>query len=511
MTRPDEPAIPERAANKGAIAHAWTIVNTWLRMDFFGADSRDTGSALTSTIFSQSFFALVVAAMLFEPGQVSATSFAAANLSFSTLLVGIGALGDPQRAHRRRRADQALLGTAPIPTNTLPIARALHGSFYVALITTGMAIPPAILGHWLADGRASFVPLYIVHAIALSSACSGGVALALRIVERVASRGSAMLFAGTLRAVLLGGGFIAFALCLKIVDESVDALPGGATAAWSWPPYWSARALAHPSEFAPMALLLGLLLGLWFANAWIAETPLRSSRSFRRPGGWLARAEATLAGSGPRLGATRFVATMLFRSASFRGRVLPLLGVPVAMTILAFLGDDGDHALFLGMAMQFPAIYLPFLIGFLPSGERKGVGRVFATSPVAIPELARDAIRIALTTRVLTPVLVLATALAWVAGLPILDALLLLSFSWGAAVILLHQQTMHVDAMPFSVDSDEPPAAEFGGILAAGIVLGAAGAAYAATSTQPLIAPIGPALAIVATVLLTRIKTREAS
>ncbi len=449
-------------------------------MDFFGDPQRDTGSALTSTIFSQSFLALILAALLLDDRH-GLVAYAVANLSLSTLFVGIGALADPQRALRRRAADAALLHTAPISRGSIALARAMHGAFYTALVTTGMAIPPAILCYWVADESFVVVPLYIAHACVLSAACAGGLAIVLRIAEHAAGRAKALLLAGTLRALFLGGGFIAFALCLRALDETAEALPVGRAGAWCWPPYWSARLLQNPLDETAWLALGGLLLLIAVLGTWIRENATPKSRAVGRgrftP---LAALERRLAGPGALRGATRFCATMLYRSPSFRARVLPLLGVPIAMTVLAFTSEDErGNRLLLGMTLQFPTIYLPFLIGFLPNADRKGTGRVFDTSPRATLALAREAGLIALTTRILSPILLVGAGLAIAGGEPVRASLALLLFSWGIAVLMAAAQVQALPAMPFSVDATDQEDADFGRLMAAGLVLGAVGGVFA--------------------------------
>ena len=121
------------------------LVRAWLVLDFFG-DARRAGkghaSSLTTVIFAQSFFALAFAALLYP--ETPPTPFAAANLSLSTLLLAIGALGDEGRP-ARRGADEVLCRTAPLTALARTAARALHTAFAIGLVTIGMALPPAIL------------------------------------------------------------------------------------------------------------------------------------------------------------------------------------------------------------------------------------------------------------------------------------------------------------------------------------------------------------------------------
>ena len=124
-----------------------TLVRSWLVIDFFSESRRtgEPGSSLTTTVFGQSFFGLLFAAVFLPETTEQAVAYFAANLSLSTVLIGIGLLGDP-KGYKRELADEFLVHTAPMPARSLAVARALHSSFYLGLVTTGMAIPPAVLG-----------------------------------------------------------------------------------------------------------------------------------------------------------------------------------------------------------------------------------------------------------------------------------------------------------------------------------------------------------------------------
>ena len=209
--------------------------------------------------------------------------------------------------------------------------------------------------------------------------------------------------------------------------------------------------------------------------------------------------EKYLAGTGPLLGATHFVATMLYRSPSFRARVLPLVGMPIAMTALSFVDSDGrGRRLLLGMTMQFPAIYLPFLIAFLPNAERAGSGQVFRTSPRATLALAREASLIALTSRILTPLLLLATGLAFATGDSPLALTALALFSWGCAVLLATTQLRSLPVMPFTLDEAEQEDADFGKLMGVGLMLAVLGGVFAIYADQPLVMAAGAAIAALA-------------
>ena len=131
------------------------LVHAWLILDFFGDSRRrgSQGSTLTTAICGQSFVGLLFAVVTLPmrtDGSVF-VAFAAANLSLSSLLLGIGALADPQRA-ARVRADEVLVRTAPVGRGMLTLARLLHVGFSTGLVTIGMALPAAILSYWV-SGR----------------------------------------------------------------------------------------------------------------------------------------------------------------------------------------------------------------------------------------------------------------------------------------------------------------------------------------------------------------------
>ena len=130
-----------------------SLVEAWLVLDFFGRGRREhrEGSSLTTTIFAQSFVSLAAAALLFGP-DARVVPFVAANLSLSTLLIGLGALGEGGRADWLL-ADRVLVGTAPLPRAALPLARILHGGFHLGLVTVGRLIFLAVR-----RGRTDYVP-----------------------------------------------------------------------------------------------------------------------------------------------------------------------------------------------------------------------------------------------------------------------------------------------------------------------------------------------------------------
>lgn len=489
------------------IRAALALVRAWLVLDFFGGQRERgrTGSSLTSTIFTQAFLSLVVAAVLFDR-DARTVPFAAANLSLSTVLVGMGVLAVPRR-RERRLADRTLVDTAPLPRATLPLARCLHGAFYIVLVSTGMAIPPAILLGWVAD-TAWVIPAYLALASLLAGLFAGGLGVAVRTVERAFGAQRAALLAGTLQAVLLGATFIGFALCMPRLRGSIADLPFGAWVAATWPPYWGARWLSAPLEDARFLLAIaGAAVAVFAIATLLGERESRQSRGRTGHGALFRRIDRALCGSGPLLGATSFVAAMLYRSPSFRARVLPLLGVPVAMVLLSFSGERSREQLVLvGTALQFPAIYLPFLVMFLPYGEHAGAGFVFATSPHDDVALARAAALFALLSRIVLPIVAAAALLLLAFGLRPATVATLTVFSASTAVGSGTLALRRLDCMPFTAE-DEPAGAEFGDMLALALVLAALGGAFALVAAHA--AGFAIAAVALATTLLHLRQTRR--
>ncbi len=470
------------------VGPARALLAAWWLLEFFG-DSRRSGrggSSLTTTIFTQSFLALVFAALLFP--ETPGTAFAAANLSLSSLLLGIGLLGDPARLVRADPGEM-LLRTAPVRARTIALARAVHGGARLALVTTGMALPPAILGFWLHGHGAGAVLRYLVVATVVAGIVAGALAVVGQLLVLLLGTARGLLALGTCKAVLLGGGFVGFALALPELQGTVATLPFPPWLVAGWPPYLGALLvgdpLAHPAAAAALAGMLIALLGLAAALEW-RERPALAPHRHRR--GLLRALLQRLARGPAERGAAAFVATMLLRCPGYRARVLPLFGVPLAMTVLAFRGQAGEEArMLLGVTLQFPAIYLPFLILFLPRTEQPDVGWVFATAPVDAMRLGRSASLLALTTHVLLPAQVAAVLLATVAGLPLGTLLPMAVFAFGVGVVVTAIAVARLPAMPFTLEAaDEEHGFEFGAVLVGAVLLTLIGAGHAAVAGQPL-------------------------
>jgi hypothetical protein len=464
------------------MAPALALVRTWLLLDFFGESRRTggAGSTLTTAIFGQSFLALVMAALLYP--DVPPVAFSAANLSLSTLLLGIGTLGG-EGGQRRREADRMLLGTAPIGPGVVAMARALHGAFHVCLRTIGMALPPAILlGFLLRDPvRAA---LHVPCACLLAGLMVGGLTLLLQVLRNVAGAARAALLAGTAKAVLLALGVIAFATCLPALGKGADALPIGRAGAELIPTYHAARFLAAPAdEWHRGLLLLGLGAGLLLLSTLVRDRePTRARRAGRS---LLMVVHSARLRGGPLLGMTEFVATMLYRSPGLRGRVLPLLGVPAALVLLSLSDSDtGAQQLFLAMALQFPAIYLPFLVAFLPRADHPGASWVFPSSPGASLETARKAAFLALVSHVLAPLHAIALLAMLALGVEWSFAVPVSLFASGLASLAARGQAAALPELPFTrAEDDEATGGDPGQAFGLALVLALMGAAFALSPT----------------------------
>lgn len=473
-----------------------TLVSSWLTIDFFG-DSRRTGepgSSLTSTIFTQSFIGLLFAAVFLpDDAEGSPVAYIAANLSLSTILIGIGMLGESTR-YKRELADEYMVFTAPLSAHSLTLARILHRSFYLCLVTTGMAIPPAILCYWVCGHSLLVIPCYILLANVVAGLMAGLLATFTQAVHLFLGPARAQLLAGTLKGLMLGGGFVGFAICLPYMTKTVADLPVGKVGAMFWPPYWAAHILGHPKDAATFWLLLGSTAAALFLLGSTLHR-LRRRKRHRRPErpGWLARVDRSLAGEGPLLGVTHFVSTMLYRSPGFRGRVLPLFGMPAAMVLLSLwdLEDAPSRNLLLGITLQFPAIFLPFLVAFLPRSDHEHASWMFETSPHQGLELYRAGSLFALTSHVLLPLQLVTMIGLLSAGIGsqqgILFAVVMPIFSLALGVLVAEASLLSLHHRPFTLDSESGGEnSGLNGLMVAAIGLALLGGLASVVATNPI-------------------------
>jgi len=454
-----------------------TLVHAWLVLDFFG-DARRAGSgnssSLTSTIFTQSFLGLVFAALLYP--ETPPVAFAAANLCLSTVLVTIGALGDESRPWRIA-ANEHLLRTSPLPDLTATIARSAHAAFATSLVTVGMALPPAILlAHLQEDAWQA--PAYVAAACVSSGIACGALGAAGRLLTQWTGAARTALWLGTAKAVLLGGGVVLFALCLPRLQGTAAALPFGSVLAWLTPPWHLARWLAAPSPEAWRLVLLAGVGGFLLLVAALARQP--AARQGARVGrdGPLRRLLRRLTAPGPHRAVAEFVAIGVWRNAAFRARVLPLLGIPAATALLSAQAEVANGYALTSALLQLPAIYLPFLVAFLPRSDQPGTEWLFAHAPQLPIAAMHDAVWRALVTHVLLPVFAFATALVTMTDPTGLGALPAAAFAFGVAVVAARPAARALAVIPFTAASDVESGPDLGALLGAALLLGGLGLAF---------------------------------
>ncbi len=458
---------------------ALALVRAWLIVDFFG-DARRAGkghaSSLTTTIFSQAFLAFVVAALLY--GDTAPVPFAAANLCLSSLLVAIGALGDDSRPERRAADDQLLQG-APLSRATIALARGGHAAFAIVLVTIGMALSPAILLA-LQTGNVLQLPAYVAGACLCSGLAAGTLGVLAHASHRWLGASRTALLLGTSKALLLGGGIVLFALGMTRLQGTAAMLPIGRVGAELLPPYHVARWLAAPIAEAWRLAALGGAGLLLLAAAVSFGGEGRFARARPAGSGLALRLLRALTPAGASRALAQFTAVHMWRSAGFRARVLPLLGVPGAMVALAVRGGDAAHDFVLTcVLLQLPAIYLPFVVMFLPRADQPGTRWVFQQAPTLDVATVQDGAWRAIVTHVLLPVFALALGFALLAPASLTTALPAAVFALGTAVFAARAAVRSLEDVPFTVVGEVDGGPELGGLFAGAIVLGGLGAAFA--------------------------------
>lgn len=476
------------------------LIRAWVLLDFFGDARRDgdgAGSSLTTTIMWQSLLAFGFAVLLYP--DVPPVAFVAANLSLSTLLIGVASLGDEQRP-LRLAADESLLAGAPVSHLSVVLARAGHASFHLVLVTAGMAISPGILLAHLTGSPGQALG-YVAAACACAGVACGGLATLRAVLANLLGDARATLAMGTTKAALLGGGFVLFALSLRQLDGTADDLPIARIGAELLPTYHAARLLASPLDEAwrllPWAALTIAMLACSAALR-AGRRPARVGSQGRRP---LLRLLAAWTGDGPERGVAEFVAIQMWRSPGFRARVLPLLGLPAGMAFLTLGGSEAgeDTYSLLCLLLMLPAIYLPFLIAFLPRADQAGTGWVFAHAPALTRGAVARATWRAVTTHVLVPTYGLALVLVLGADPTQADRAAATLFAFSVAVLAAARMTQ-VDRVPFTDDREEDRGLDFGALMGGALVLGLAGAGFGGFLPAYLRWPV--ALAALATAAL---------
>ncbi|MEO0479124.1 MAG: hypothetical protein AAF196_06555 [Planctomycetota bacterium] len=451
--------------------------SAWLRVDLAGADSPTS----TSTIASASFLALGLAALTFSPKDYAST-FSAAHLSFAAIWIGAAALADPESLSRRR-ADRLLLATAPLGALERRLAIAVRHGLRITLLAIGVGIGPAV---FLAATRGGSFTGSAWHVLAtvwiawLATLLTGSIQ---NSSDRFFGRSGGALALGVVRALalalLLGG----FATCVAGLRGTPDDLPFGGAWVDAVPTLWLARlaqGTAHTGDgLAVLAFTASVLLIALVARP--AEG-LGAGRLGRLRGP-LSRLEARLCHDPGELGVARFLSAQMLRNPAFRARVLPLIGLPVALTILGFDSESAAAKVAAGIVAAFPAIFLP-LVAALFRTDDDTAGWPFQTAPIDALEASRRATRIVLAVRLIWPLAIpLAIALVAFGFLAPLPALTVALF--GAALGDWHAERIgqRLHAVPFTTPEGS---SDTGEALTIGLLLAAVAGVFASRADHPV-------------------------
>jgi hypothetical protein len=146
--------------------------------------------------------------------------------------------------------------------------------------------------------------------------------------------------------------------------------------------------------------------------------------------------------------------------------------------------SERGRQLFIAMGLQFPAIYLPFLIAFLPRADQPDTEWLFEQSPAATVALAQRAAFVALCTHVLLPVHGLALATMLLAGIGAGFALPVAAFSLGAAMLAARGQVRSMEHLPFTQAGDADAGKDLSSPFASAILLSLLAAGFAVAGAQ---------------------------
>ncbi|MBM3961079.1 MAG: hypothetical protein FJ306_04150 [Planctomycetes bacterium] len=198
----------------------------------------------------------------------------------------------------------------------------------------------------------------------------------------------------------------------------------------------------------------------------------------------------------------------MWRNAGFRARVLPLLGMPAALLLLAANATPAGQAPPLAvpaLLLQVPAIYLPFLIAFLPRAEQPGAGWLFAHAPRLPLAVVQDAVWRALVSHVLAPVTALAaTALVLREPAAAAATLAAATFALALGVLAARAAVRTLPGVPFTSAREADAGPEVGGLFALALGLGGLGFTFGGWLPPALRWPVALAAIAVAALALRR-------
>jgi hypothetical protein len=288
----------------------------------------------------------------------------------------------------------------------------------------------------------------------------------------------------TLRALFFAGGFVFLVLGLRAIHQGAETFPGGLTVLGLLPTYWVARLLesvrGQPFDVTAVWVLGLLTVALsvgWLVIAMREAKPPRLLRRGVRRLPWLFRLTTQ---PGADRATAAFVATMLLRDRQFRLRAVPLLVLPFAMGLLHELRADATGDAFFVVIEQFPAMYLPILMVFLPAAD-DWRGRWILDTAKDDWQGVRRGIGLGLLQVVVLPAMAVLLVLhAWLYD-P-LRAVLAVAFAGGVLMWSLPGVVQHLPAPPFTrSEEDRSGSADLGGNLGRALLLTAIALLFHAT------------------------------
>ncbi len=345
------------------------LLVAWLTQDLFGRARRsgkNATSSLTPTLFSQGFLTFAFAALTFQ--EVGTTAFVAGNVAFATALTLTAMLGEVL-GEDQRKADEDFVLTSPISPFVFHAAKAIHSLLVLLLFHLGLVLAPAILGMW--NGGIAYVWAIPLASLLLVGGVAGTLGSMMELIRKLRGASAVASFASLVQTFLVSGLFLGSLLGLRAMFQGPSAFPGGGALLHSLPPYWAARFARWMAEGLDPGLygwgILGLILLPFGIQGLASIVPLRA-RGGRPKKERIPFVAALFGASRADKGMLRFTLTMLARDRAFRLRAIPLLGLPVAVVLLALHQGvkDKEIPFFFALVHNLPLAWLPFLFHFLP-------------------------------------------------------------------------------------------------------------------------------------------------
>ena len=158
---------------------------------------------------------------------------------------------------------------------------------------------------------------------------------------------------------------------------------------------------------------------------------------------------------------------------------------------------------------MLPAIYLPFLIAFLPRSDQAGTGWVFGHAPALSRATVSDATWRALTTHVLLPTYAMALVFVVAIGPDRADRAAAVTYSFAVAALAAKLMS-RIDRVPFTDDREEDRGLDLGALMTGALALGLLGALFGAALEPWLRWPVA-AVAVAAAAWLLRARPLRAA